>query len=229
MGGRKDKKRKIAAIDTFPNVFQHPTFNLQHLLDCDLNPLLPKGKWAKEIFKNDNPVILELACGKGEYTVNLARKYTNFNFIGIDIKGPRIFTGAKMAIEEGLSNVAFVRMKIENINQFFDNNEVHEIWITFPDPFPKEKHEKHRLTHPLFLERYRKVLRPDGIIQLKTDDLDLFHFTKDIIQQMNLPLLYYKEDIYASPLDFDVLQIKTYYEKKFLEVNKSINYLRFTL
>jgi tRNA (guanine-N7-)-methyltransferase len=190
---------------------------------------LPKGKWAKEIFKNDNPVILELACGKGEYTVNLARKYTNFNFIGIDIKGPRIFTGAKMAIEEGLSNVAFVRMKIENINQFFDNNEVHEIWITFPDPFPKEKHEKHRLTHPLFLERYRKVLRPDGIIQLKTDDLDLFHFTKDVIQQMNLPLLYYKEDIYASPLDFDVLQIKTYYEKKFLEVNKSINYLRFTL
>jgi tRNA (guanine-N7-)-methyltransferase len=229
MGGRKVKKQKIAAIAGFENVYQHHAFDDAMIETSSGEKIDPKGQWNKLIFKNENPITLELACGKGEYTVNLAKAYPNRNFIGVDLKGPRIFTGAKIALEEGLKNVAFLRMKIENIAQFFAENEVAEIWITFPDPYPKEKHEKHRLTHPLFLKRYKKILQPNAIIQLKTDDLGIFRFTKEVIDNEKLNLHYYKEDIYAAPLDFDFLTIKTYYESKFLVENKPINYLRFSL
>ena len=227
MGGRKNKKKKIAAVDTFPNVFQNPDFQDPHLYSSEGQQLDVKGKWNELIFKNNQPITLELACGKGEYTVNLAKKYPERNFIGIDFRGPRIFTGAKIALDEQLTNVAFGRMKIENITNFFATEEVAEIWITFPDPFPKDKHEKHRLTFPKFLERYKQIVKKDAILQLKTDDIDLFRYTKSVIESEKLNLVYYKEDIYATPLDFEVLEIKTFYEKQFLAQGKSINYLQF--
>lgn len=228
MGGRKAKRKKIATIGTFSNVYQNRDFREPFLFDSAGEQLDVKGKWDELIFKNGQPITLELACGKGEYTVNLAQKYSDRNFIGIDYKGARIFTGAQQALETNQTNVAFGRMRIENITNFFAPDEVSEIWITFPDPFPKDRHEKHRLTHIRFLELYKQILKPNGIIQLKTDDIDLFRYTRSVIEENKLNLLYYKEDIYATPLDFDVLEIKTFYEKQFLAQGKTINYLRFT-
>lgn len=228
MGGRKAKRKKIATIGTFPNVYQNRDFREPYLYDSTDRQLSIKRKWDELIFRNGQPITLELACGKGEYTVNLAEKYPERNFIGIDYKGARIFTGAQQALESNRTNVAFARMRIENITNFFDAGEVDEIWITFPDPFPKDRHEKHRLTHIRFLELYKQILKPNGIIQLKTDDIDLFRYTRSVIEENKLNLLYYKEDIYATPLDFDVLEIKTFYEKQFLAQGKTINYLRFT-
>jgi len=227
MGGRKDKKKKIAAINTFPNVYQNPEFQDPHLYDSAGNQLALKGKWDELVFKNGQPITLELACGKGEYTVDLSQRYPERNFIGIDFKGPRIFTGAKIALEENRTNVAFARMKIENITNFFAPGEVAEIWITFPDPFPKDRHEKHRLTFPRFLNLYKQILKKDAIVQLKTDDINLFRYTREMIESEQLDLVYYKEDIYSAPLAFDFLEVKTYYEKQFLAQGKSINYLQF--
>ncbi|HEY0262364.1 MAG TPA: tRNA (guanosine(46)-N7)-methyltransferase TrmB [Chitinophagales bacterium] len=229
MGGRKEKQKKIATIGTFSNVYQNHDFREAFMFNSVGEQLDVKGKWDELIFKNTQPITLELACGKGEYTVNLAEKYPDRNFIGIDYKGARIFTGAQQALEKDRKNVAFARMRIENITNFFAPNEVDEIWITFPDPFPKDRHEKHRLTHINFLKRYKQILKPNGIIQLKTDDIDLFRYTRSVIDEHKLNLLYYKEDIYSAPLDFDVLEIKTFYEKQFLAQGKAINYLRFTL
>lgn len=229
MGGRKAKRKKIATIGTFPNVYQNRDFREPFLFDSVGEQLEVKGKWDELIFKNGQPLTLELACGKGEYTVNLAQKYPDRNFIGIDYKGARIFTGAQQALETNQTNVAFARMRIENITNFFAPNEVSEIWITFPDPFPKDRHEKHRLTHIRFLELYKQILKPNGIIQLKTDDIDLFRYTRSVIDDNKLHLVYYKEDIYSAPLDFDFLEVKTFYEKQFLAQGKTINYLRFTV
>lgn len=229
MGGRKAKRKKIATIGTFSNVYQNRDFREPFLFNSNDEQIEVKGKWDELIFRNGQPITLELACGKGEYTVNLAQKYPDRNFIGIDYKGARIFTGAQQALETNQHNVAFGRMRIENITNFFALNEVDEIWITFPDPFPKDRHEKHRLTHINFLNLYKQILKPNAIIQLKTDDIDLFRYTHSVIEENKLNLLYNKEDIYAAPLDFDVLEIKTYYEKQFLAQGKSINYLRFTL
>lgn len=229
MGGRKAKRKKIATIGSFSNVYQNRDFREPFLFNSDETQMDVKGKWDELVFKNGQPITLELACGKGEYTVNLAQKYPDRNFIGIDFRGARIFTGAKQAIEENRTNVAFARMRIENITNFFAPNEVDEIWITFPDPFPKDRHEKHRLTYVNFLKLYKQILKPNAIIQLKTDDIDLFRYTRQVIDDNKLNLLYYKEDIYSAPLDFDVLEIKTFYEKQFLAVGKSINYLRFSL
>lgn len=228
MGGRKEKQKKIATIGTFTNVYQNHDFREPFLYDSEEKPLAVKGKWNEMVLKNELPITLELACGKGEYTVNLAQKYPDRNFIGIDYKGARIFTGAKQALESNQQNVAFARMRIENITNFFAPNEVDEIWITFPDPFPKDRHEKHRLTHARFLDLYKQILKPNGIIQLKTDDIDLFRYTRSVIEEQKLNLLYYKEDIYSAPLDFDFLEVKTFYEKQFLAQGKAINYLRFT-
>ncbi|MCT1525979.1 MULTISPECIES: tRNA (guanosine(46)-N7)-methyltransferase TrmB [Sphingobacterium] len=210
----KDKLRKFAEVATFPNVVQ---------LDAG-KPF--KGKWASEFFKNEKPLILELACGKGEYTVNLAKLFPEKNFIGIDYKGNRIWRGAKTAIEEGISNVGFLRIQIETILEYFAEGEVSEIWITFPDPQPQESREKKRLTNPTFLERYKHILVPEGIMHLKTDNDGFYAYTVEQIELQNLPKLKETTDLYHSDLVDEVLSIKTYYEKKYLAVDKNINYVQ---
>jgi tRNA (guanine-N7-)-methyltransferase len=212
----KDKIRRFAEIETFSNVLQ---------LDAGK---LHTGKWAESFFKNGNPVVLELACGKGEYTVNLARMFPDKNFIGIDYKGNRIWRGAKTALEEGVNNVAFLRIQIENLVDFFAPGEVDEIWITFPDPQPQLSREKKRLTSKRFLDMYQIVLRPGGYINLKTDNDDLHAYTADKIAELDLKLFIKTENLYHSEFADDVLSIKTYYEKKYLQYNKNINYLKFS-
>jgi tRNA (guanine-N7-)-methyltransferase len=212
----KDKLKRFAEIDTFSNVFQ-----------LDAGKRL-KGSWGNDFFKNDKPVVLELACGKGEYSVNLARMFPDKNFIGIDYKGNRIWRGAKTALEENVPNVAFLRIQIENIPDYFAQGEVDEIWITFPDPQPQISREKKRLTSPRFLEKYREILRPGGFINLKTDNDDLHVYTAEKITEQGLRLHIKTEDLYHSYYANEVLSVKTYYEKKYLAVNKNINYLKFS-
>ncbi|RWY55846.1 tRNA (guanosine(46)-N7)-methyltransferase TrmB [Mucilaginibacter gilvus] len=212
----KDKIRRFAEIDTFSNVLQ---------LDAG-KPY--QGKWATGFFKNDNPVVLELACGKGEYTVNLAQLFPDKNFIGVDYKGNRIWRGAKTALEDGVPNVAFLRIQIENLTDYFSVGEVDEIWITFPDPQPQLSREKKRLTSPRFLDKYRVLLKPGGCVNLKTDNDGLHAYTVDKIAELNLPLHARTEDLYHSEFADEVLSIKTYYEKKYLKHNKNINYLKFS-
>ena len=209
----KDKLRRFAEIETFANVLQ---------LD-EGKPF--KGRWSAGHFQNDKPLILELACGKGEYTVNLAKLFPDKNFIGIDYKGNRIWRGAKTAIEDGISNVAFLRIQIENILDYFDENEVSEIWITFPDPQPQVSREKKRLTSPRFLQKYKIIFNEKGILHLKTDNDDLHTYTLEKIEEQGLKLLNRTEDLYKSNLVNEILSIKTYYEKKYLLHDKNINYL----
>jgi len=225
--GRKNKRKKIAEINAMPNVYQCPDYSETNLYSASGEKLDLKGKWNEQVFKNNHPITLELACGKGDYTIALAAKYPGRNFIGIDIKGPRIHAGAKAALEAGLTNVAFARFKIENILYFLAPGEVDEIWITFPDPFPRDRSEKHRLTYHTFLEKYKIILKPGGVTNFKTDDLPLFHYTRDSIQAFGCEQLYYRENIYASPLEMEELSIKTFYEKQHLADGRTINYLRF--
>jgi tRNA (guanine-N7-)-methyltransferase len=212
----KDKLRRFAEIDTFSNVLQ---------LDAG-KPFI--GNWSNNFFKNNHPVVLELACGKGEYTVNLAQLFPQKNFIGIDYKGNRIWRGAKTALEENVPNVGFLRIQIENITDYFAPGEVDEIWITFPDPQPQLSREKKRLTSPRFLEKYKQFLKPGGFINLKTDNDDLHAYTAEKIIELSLDLHAKTEDLYHSPHADKVLSIKTYYEKKYLKDNKNINYLKFS-
>jgi len=212
----KDKLRRFAEIATFDNVKQ-------------LEDGLPyKGKWAADFFKNNSPVVLELACGKGEYTVNLAQLFPEKNFIGIDYKGNRIWRGAKTAVEENIPNVGFLRIQIENLTDYFGEHEVDEIWITFPDPQPQISREKKRLTSSRFLDLYKQVLKPGGLINLKTDNDALHAYTAEKIEQLGLKLHVKTEDLYHSQYTTEVLNIKTYYEKKYLQNNKNINYLQFS-
>lgn len=210
----KDKLRKFAEIATFPNVLQMEAGK----------PF--KGQWAATFFKNDKPLILELACGKGEYTVNLAKLFPDKNFIGIDYKGNRIWRGAKTAIEEGISNVGFLRIQIETILEYFEAAEVSEIWITFPDPQPQDSREKKRLTNPAFLARYKHILKPDGVMHLKTDNDGFYAYTLEQIELQQLPKEKETTDLYHSDLVDEVLSIKTYYEKKYLATDKNINYVQ---
>ena len=212
----KDKLRRFAEVNTFGNVIQ---------LDAG-KPF--NGKWANDFFKNDNPVVLELACGKGEYTVNLGRLFPQKNFIGIDYKGNRIWRGAKTALEDDVSNVGFLRIQIESLLDYFGDGEVDEIWITFPDPQPQISREKKRLTSPRFLEKYKHLLKPDGFINLKTDNDGLHAYTAEKIDEHGLKLFVKTEDLYHSEFADEVLSIKTYYEKKYLKDNKNINYLKFS-
>ncbi|MDR2285447.1 MAG: tRNA (guanosine(46)-N7)-methyltransferase TrmB [Sphingobacterium sp.] len=209
----KDKLRKFAEVATFKNVVQ---------LDAGKEY---KGKWSTKFFGNDKPLILELACGKGEYTVNLAKFFPDTNFIGIDYKGNRIWRGAKTALEEGIENVGFLRIQIETILEFFEADEVSEIWITFPDPQPQDSREKKRLTNPVFLERYKIILKEDGLMHLKTDSDFFYGYTREQIALQNLPVIKETTDLYKSDLVDEVLSIKTYYERKYLAVDKSINYV----
>lgn len=187
-----------------------------------------KGQWA-QFFGNNNPIVLELGCGKGEYTVGLAKRYPNKNFIGIDIKGARFWRGAKTALEETLPNVAFIRTQIELVAHLFFSHEVSEIWITFPDPQIKYKRTKHRLTNPVFLERYKQILSPKGSVHLKTDSEYMHGYTLGLLQGMGLPIAYANHDVYkneGSPEE--VLGIQTFYENQYLAVGKPITYLRFS-
>ncbi|PAW92609.1 tRNA (guanosine(46)-N7)-methyltransferase TrmB [Mucilaginibacter sp. MD40] len=212
----KDKLRRFAEIETFSNVLQ---------LDAG-KPL--KGNWSQGFFENGNPVVLELACGKGEYSVNLAKMFPDKNFIGIDYKGNRIWRGAKTALEEGVNNVGFLRIQIENLLDYFAPGEVDEIWITFPDPQPQLSREKKRLTSPRFLQKYKELLKPGGYVNLKTDNDGLHAYTAEKIAELGLHLHIRTEDLYHSPYVTEVLAIKTYYEKKYLADNKNINYLKFS-
>jgi len=212
----KDKLRRFAEIETFANVYQ-----------LEEGKAL-KGQWAAEHFKNDNPVVLELACGKGEYTVNLATLFPEKNFIGVDYKGNRIWRGAKTAIEEGIDNVAFLRIQIENLLDYFAEGEIDEIWITFPDPQPQDSREKKRLTFPVFLNRYKTVLKPGGKVNLKTDNDQLYAYTCEKVEELNLVVHKNTDHLYTSDLADNVLSIKTYYEKKYLLHDKNINYIQFS-
>ncbi|TCV13591.1 tRNA (guanine-N7-)-methyltransferase [Sphingobacterium alimentarium] len=212
----KDKLRKFAEVATFENVVQ---------LDAGKEY---KGQWASKFFGNNMPVVLELACGKGEYTVNLAKMFPNKNFIGVDYKGNRIWRGAKTALEEGIKNVGFLRIQIETILEHFAENEISEIWITFPDPQPQESREKKRLTNPIFLERYKLILNQDGIMHLKTDNDGFYAYTLEQIDALKLTKFKETADLYKSNLVDDVLSIKTYYERKYLAVDKNINYVQWT-
>jgi tRNA (guanine-N7-)-methyltransferase len=229
--GRKNKLKKFAEVLAFPNVFECYNVQTATLVSGDnMVPVDMKGRWHSNFFKNENPLSVELACGGGEYTVELARRYPDRNFIGVDIKGNRLWTGAKQALEEGLHNVAFLRTRIEIIAHFFAANEVDEIWITFPDPFPRSGNENRRLCAPAFLDRYRQILRPAGLVHLKHDDLFFYQYTYDVIQaDPACALCYHSEDIYAVELAFPELDIKTLYESKHLAKNKTIKYLRFTI
>lgn len=225
----KAKMFKLRSVDTFANVYQNPHFTNPVLVNSRGEELQLKGKWQTDVFKNNNPIVLELACGKGDYTLPLAKKYPHKNFIGIDSKGARIYTGAKIALEEKLSNVAFARMRIENITNFFAASEVSEIWITFPDPFGRDRSEKKRLTGKKFLESYQQLAPKGAIVNFKTDDLPLFHFTRDSVAEHGLKTVYYQEDIYAHPLKFEDLSIKTHYEKQHLAKGRTINFMQFEL
>jgi tRNA (guanine-N7-)-methyltransferase len=187
-----------------------------------------KGRWNPELFKNNNPIVLELGCGKGEYTVGLAKSYPQNNFIGIDIKGARMWRGAKTASEQNLQNVAFLRTRIEFINSFFSADEVDEIWITFPDPHPGGRNGNKRLTSPWFLNSYRLFLKDKGVVHLKTDNKELFDFTNKILGINNLETILSTNDLYSEKTD-DIRSIRTHYEKIFLAAGMKINYLSFRL
>lgn len=212
----KDKLRRFAEIETFANVYQ-----------LDEGKTL-KGNWAKEHFKNANPIVLELACGKGEYSVNLARLFPDKNFIGVDYKGNRIWRGAKTAIEDGINNVSFLRIQIENLLDYFAEGEIDEIWITFPDPQPQDSREKKRLTFPAFLNRYKLVLKTGGCVNLKTDNDQLYAYTNEKVAELGLTVHKNTDHLYTSEFADEVLSIKTYYEKKYLLHDKNINYIQFS-
>ncbi len=203
---------RFEAIRHFSNVLEYPQ---------DM-----PGKW-KDFFKNENPITLELACGKGEYAVGLGRLYPERNFIGIDIKGNRIWRGAKTALDERLGNVAFIRSHIDKVTDYFAPAEVSEIWITFPDPQLRGSRAKKRLTHPRFLRLYQKMLQPGGVIHLKTDSPDLYHFTLAVIDLYGLSLLDSSENVYARESVSTELQIKTHYEGLDIAQSNRIHYLRF--
>lgn len=225
--GKRNKLKKFAELSTFKNVYQ--CFNpLTPTLEGSAGIVDLKGTWSKNHFNNDNPLVLELACGRGEYSLALAKLFPNKNFIGIDVKGARIWRGALNAINDDLDNVAFLRTRIEALEHFFAPSEIDEIWITFPDPF--ENKANRRLTHHNFNERYRKVLKPEGIVQLKTDSDSLWENTLEVLaEDPKLEIQYRNDNIYAQSLDFPELEIKTYYEKSHLLKGRTIKYVRYTL
>lgn len=188
-----------------------------------------KGRWNKDLFKNLNPIVLELGCGRGEYTIGLAKTFPSKNFIGIDIKGARMWRGAKTSNEQNLPNVAFLRTRIEFIKSFFESDEVDEIWITFPDPHPGLRNSNKRLTSPWYLNSYRTFLKDKGVVHLKTDNIELYDFTHKIVLHNNLEKITGTHDLYSENIIDNILSIKTHYEKIFLDAGLKINYLAFRL
>jgi tRNA (guanine-N7-)-methyltransferase len=219
----KNKLARWNELGTFSKVFQ-PEIDAVAGKD---HPV--KGTWKSEVFKNQNPVILELGCGKGEYTIGLATRFPSNNYAGIDIKGARMWRGAKSASEQNLQNVAFLRTRIEFINSFFREDEVDEIWITFPDPHCGRRNSNKRLTSPCFLNRYRLFMKDKGLIRLKTDNTELFDYTRKIALHNNLQLVDDTNDLYGTNISDDILSIRTHYEKIFLTSGLKICYLSFRL
>ncbi len=222
--GKKNKIRRFEENKVLPNVVQ-PTRE-EALTGFNL-----KGKWRDEVFKNQNPIVLELGCGKGEYSVGLAKAFPEKNFLGVDIKGARFWFGAKEAHINGMQNAAFLRTQVELIDCFFEEDEVDEIWITFPDPQIKYRRTKHRLTHPEFLERYKKILKPGGIVHLKTDSEFLHGYTLGLLQGLGNEILSAHHDIYGAP-EYEpgtplLREIQTYYEGLFSAKGKTITYIKF--
>ena len=208
------KLERFAAIKTFSNVLEYP---------ADI-----KGEW-RHFFKNSNPVILELACGRGEYTVGLSQLHTHQNFIGVDVKGNRMFIGAKKCLAANLINAAFLRTQIEKLLDYFNPGEVDEIWITFPDPQLRFSKAKKRLTHPRFLRLYQQILKPGGFIHLKTDSPDLYLFTKRVVELYDLTIVEDSDNVYGEKFVKEELKIKTHYESLDIAQSKKIHYLKFTL
>ncbi|MGY8914065.1 MAG: tRNA (guanosine(46)-N7)-methyltransferase TrmB [Flavobacteriales bacterium] len=219
--GSKNKLKRFKENESFKNVVQPSREEIED------GTFELKGKWAS-FFGNNNPIILELGCGKGEYTIGLAKQDPEKNFIGVDIKGARFWRGAKTAIQDGLGNVAFLRTQIELIDQIFEKNEVSEIWITFPDPQIKYKRTKHRLTNQMFLEKYKAILKEDGVVNLKTDSEFMHGYTLGLLHGLGLEVVYANHDVYkneGSPKE--VLEIQTFYEKQYLGKGKPITYTKF--
>ncbi|WP_283640988.1 tRNA (guanosine(46)-N7)-methyltransferase TrmB [Mesonia mobilis] len=220
--GSKNKLKRFKENETFSNVIQ-PT--REEITNKEFHL---KGKWAKEFFKNDLPIVLELGCGKGEYSVGLAKMYPEKNFLGIDIKGARFWRGAKTAVEEEMNNVGFLRTQIELIDLIFAENEVDEIWITFPDPQIKYKRTKHRLTNTEFLQKYKKILKPDGVVNLKTDSEFMHGYTLGLLHGEGHEILHANHDVYKNEYSpEEVIGIQTFYENQYLEENKRITYIKF--
>ncbi|HKL33890.1 MAG TPA: tRNA (guanosine(46)-N7)-methyltransferase TrmB [Tangfeifania sp.] len=217
----KNKLAKFEEMKGFEHVVQAPFNKIKH------NDFHLKGKWAKDFFQNENPVILELGCGKGEYAVKLAEKFPSSNFIGIDIKGARLWKGAKTALEKKLKNVAFLRTNIEITGQFFGPEEIEEIWLTFPDP--QMKKTRRRLTSTTFLNKYKNFLKKEGIIHLKTDSNFQYNYTSALVHKNNLEILAKTDNLYESEILNETLQIKTFYEKQWLSRGITIKYLAFKL
>ncbi|MFK7049538.1 tRNA (guanine-N(7)-)-methyltransferase [Flavobacterium columnare] len=222
--GSKNKLKRFKENETFDNVIQ-PT------RDEVVNGAFPyKGKWRSTFFKNDNPIIVELGCGKGEYTIGLASRNPNINYIGIDVKGARFWRGAKTAVENDMNNTAFVRTQIELIEDIFDAHEIDEIWITFPDPQIKYKRTKHRMTNSEFLKMYKRILKPEGIVNLKTDSEFMHGYTLGLLHGEGHEVLYANHNVYKNEgAPSEVLEIQTFYEQQYLEINKAITYIRFRI
>lgn len=219
----KDKLRRFAAVKEFNN-FYEPVLKEEFPL---------KGNWNKDHFKNDNPIVLELGCGKGEYSVGLGKHFPNKNFIGVDIKGARMFIGAEEALNDKMNNVAFLRTRIDFITDYFEEGEVDEIWLTFSDPQPKKPRK--RLSSPLFIERYRKILKDGGIVQMKTDSDLLFEYTENQIKENKYDCLELTWDLYGElsenidPVTREIFHIKTHYEKLFTAKGATIKYTKFKI
>jgi tRNA (guanine-N7-)-methyltransferase len=218
----KNKLARWTELGSYDNVIQP---EIEDVSGKD-HPI--KGRWNQDLFKNGNPITIELGCGKGEYTVGLANNFPQNNFIGIDIKGARMWRGAKTANEQKLPNVAFLRTRIEFINSFFSSDEVDEIWITFPDPHPGGRNSNKRLTSPWFLNSYRLFLKDKGLIHLKTDNKELYDFTCKVLSHNNVETIISTNDLYTEKID-NILSIRTHYEKIFLDAGLKINFLSFRL
>ena len=218
----KRKLKHFAENLTFPHFFQPSVeeFNSGFFL---------KGKWQTVFFKNKNPIIIEIGCGKGEYTVGLARANPQNNYIGIDIKGARMWNGASTAYKENLTNTAFLRTKVDLLNKAFDKDEIDEIWITFPDPHPRNSKQRKRLISPKFLNIYSDFIKKNALIHLKTDNIDLFQYSLDVINKYQHKLIFSTFDLYAENYISEATQIQTFYEKMYLEQGKKICYLKFSL
>ena len=217
----KNKLQKFADMASYPHVFEYP-YSV-----ADNVPFEMKGNWRRDFFGNDHPVVLELGCGRGEYTVGLGKLFPGKNFIGVDIKGARMWSGATEALQEELKNVAFLRTNIEIIDRFFGENEVDEIWLTFSDPQMKKATK--RLTSTYFMNRYRNFLRPGGTIHVKTDSQFMYTYTRLMLEKNHLPVGVVTEDLYHSGLADEILGIRTYYEQQWLDRGLNIKYIRFQL
>lgn len=217
----KGKLAKFADMASYPHVFEYPYSAVDNV------PFEMRGKWNESFFKNDHSIVLELGCGRGEYTVGLGRLFPDKNFIGVDIKGARMWSGATDSLQADMKNVAFLRTNIEIIDRFFSENEVSEIWLTFSDPQMKKATK--RLTSTYFMEHYRRFLKPDGIIHLKTDSNFMFTYTRYMIEENSLPVDVMTEDLYHSGMADEILSIKTYYEQQWLDRGLNIKYIKFHL